>query len=116
MARWADGEPAAVEIPTGRGCVRHVAVLFDPASDITLREPFRRFAAAMLEPCGGARSARRLDDSTLERLAGGGRLAGADALRASAAESSGLTPWLLILGALLLLAELAARRAVGGHQ
>jgi hypothetical protein len=113
VARWADGEPAAVETPIGAGCVRDVAVLVDPASDVTLREPFRRFAAALLEPCGGARSARRIDDSSLARLAGAGPLAAAKDLRATEAGTSPATPWLLVLGALLLLVELAARRAIG---
>ena len=113
VARWADGEPAAVETQSGRGCVRDVAVLFDPASDVTLREPFRRFAAALLEPCGGARSSHRVADATLTQLAGSGRLAAADAFRATQASTSPATPWLLIVGALLLLIELAARRAIG---
>ena len=114
IARWADGEVAATEIRAGDGCIRDVGVLVDPASDITLRAPFRRFASALVAPCGGARSARQVDDLTLTRLAGTGRLAAASALRASAA--SALTPWLLIAGAALLLVELAARRAVGGGQ
>jgi hypothetical protein len=116
IARWADGEPAAIETTTGGGCVRDVAILFDPVSDVTLRAPFRRFAAALLAPCGGERSARRLDDSTLAQLAGTGHLAAADALGVGQGGASAWTPWLLIVGALLLLAELAARRAVGQRQ
>lgn len=114
VARWADGEPAAVETQTGLGCVRDVAVLFDPVSDVTLREPFRQFAAALLEPCGGARSSHRVTGATLTQLAGSGRLAAAGAFRATEASASPATPWLLIVGALLLLVELAARRAMGG--
>lgn len=116
IARWADGEIAATETATGGGCMRDVSVLVDPASDITLRAPFRRFAAALLAPCGGARSARRADDSTLARLAGTGRLAAANALRANVGSATAWTPWLLIAGALLLLVELAVRRAVGQRQ
>jgi hypothetical protein len=113
IARWADGETAATETATGGGCLRDVSVLVDPASDITLRAPFRRFAAALLAPCGGARSARRVDDSTLARLAGTGRLAAAKAIRANAGSATAWTPWLLVAGAVLLLVELAVRRAVG---
>ncbi len=113
IARWADGEIAATETATGGGCMRDVSVLVDPASDITLRAPFRRFASALLAPCGGVRSARRVDDSTLARLAGAGRLAAANALRANVGSPTASTPWLLIAGALLLLVELAVRRAVG---
>jgi hypothetical protein len=116
IARWADGEPAAIETRTGGGCVRDVGLLFDPVSDVTLRGPFRRFAAALLEPCGGARSPRRLDDSTLAQLAGTGHLAAADVLGVGQIGSSAWTPWLLIVGALLLLVELAARRAIGQRE
>lgn len=113
VARWSDGEPAAIETPTGGGCVRHVAVLFDPESDVTLREPFRRFATALLAPCGGARSTRRVTDSALVRISGSGPLAAAGAFRATEGNASPVTPWLLAAGALLLLVELAARRAIG---
>lgn len=113
IARWADGEIAATEVPSGGGCIRDVSVLVDPASDITLRVPFRRFATALLGPCGGARSARRADDSTLSRLAGTGRLAAVSAFRANGRSASAWTPWLLVAGAALLLVELGVRRAVG---
>lgn len=114
IARWVDGEPAAIETDAGQGCVRDVALLVDPASDLTLRQPFRRFVAALLAPCGGAPSARRLDDSTLVRLAGAGPLASSAAFRGGD-ESSSWTPWLLLIGALLLLAELAARRTAANR-
>ncbi|HTJ22926.1 MAG TPA: BatA domain-containing protein [Gemmatimonadaceae bacterium] len=113
IARWADGDIAANEVQTGGGCIRDVSVLVDPASDITLRAPFRRFASALLAPCGGARSARRVDDSTLAGLAGSGRLAAVSAFRANGGSLSAWTPWLLVAGAVLLLVELAVRRAVG---
>ncbi|HSQ32422.1 MAG TPA: hypothetical protein VLN49_21345 [Gemmatimonadaceae bacterium] len=113
IARWVDGEIAAIEVMTGGGCIRDVSVLVDPASDITLRAPFRRFASALLAPCGGARSARRVDDSTLAHLAGSGRLAAVSAFRANGGSVSAWTPWLLVAGAVLLLVELAVRRAVG---
>ena len=116
IARWADGEVAAIEIRTGDGCIRDVGVLVDPASDITLRAPFRRFASALVAPCGGARSARRADDVTLTRLAGTGKLAAARTVRANGSAASAWTPWLGIAGAVLLLVELAVRRAVGGGQ
>jgi len=110
IARWADGEPAAVERAFGAGCVRDVAVLVDPASDVTLRAPFRDFARALLGPCGGTRAFGSADSVTLSRLAGTGPLAAARLFRVAASESSRFTPWLLLLGAGLLLAELGLRR------
>ena len=110
VARWADGEPAAVEHAVGDGCIRDVAVLVDDASDVTLRAPFRRFAAELVGPCGGQRSARPLSEERVAALVGSGGLASARALTDGKTVSSRWTPWLLALAALLLVAELAARR------
>ena len=113
LARWVDGEPAAVEHSIGRGCIRDVGIVFDPASDITLRAPFRQFVARLLEPCGGIRRTERADSAVIAALAGGSelpRFAPATALRDRTTESSSRTPWLLGLGALLLIIELVVRR------
>jgi hypothetical protein len=111
IARWADGEPAAVERVFGSGCIRDVAVVVDPASDVTLRAPFRDFSRALLAPCGGTRSFAPIDSAALSQLAGAGPLAVARNFRGAADEASRFTPWLLALGALLLLAELGLRRS-----
>jgi len=110
VARWADGEAAAVERAVGDGCIRDVAVLIDDASDVTLRAPFRRFASELVGPCGGPRSARSLSEEHVASLIGGGGLASARALSDGKTVWSRWTPWLLALAALLLVAELAARR------
>jgi len=113
LARWVDGEPAAVEHSIGRGCIRDVGIVFDPASDITLRAPFRQFVARLLEPCGGIRRTERADSAVIAALAGGSelpRFAPATALRDRTTESSSRTPWLLGLGALLLIIEVVVRR------
>jgi len=110
IARWADGEPAAVERGFASGCIRDVAVIVDPASDVTLHTPFQNFSRAFLQPCGGARVFAPADSATLSKLAGAGPLAAARSFKSAADESSRFTPWLLALGALLLLAELALRR------
>ena len=111
IARWADGEPAAVERALGAGCIRDVAVVIDPASDVALRGPFRDFSRALLAPCGGARAFGAADSTTLSTLAGVGPLAAARGFRGATDEASRFTPWLLALGALLLLVELAMRRS-----
>jgi hypothetical protein len=111
IARWADGEPAAVEQRVGAGCIRDVSVLIDQASDVTLRVPFRRFVEGLLVPCGGARMTVPVKAATVATLAGGPGLAAANALRDPAAVASPWTSWLLALGALLLVAELALRRS-----
>ena len=111
IARWADGEPAAVERTIGNGCIRDVAIVFDPASDVTLRSSFRDFVRPLLEPCGGSRTAVALDSATVAGFAGTGKLASGDELRDRASETSRWTPWLLFAVAALLTLELALRRS-----
>jgi hypothetical protein len=111
IARWADGEPAAVEQSAGRGCIRHVAILIDESSDLTLRENFRSFASELLAPCDGRRATASLDSATIARLAGSGSLASSLRLRDTATETSRWTPWLLVAAAFALIAELSVRRA-----
>jgi hypothetical protein len=110
VARWADGSVAAVERATGDGCIRDVGVLLDEASDITLRAPFRRFVAALLAPCGGVRDFTPVDSAKLAAFAGRGPLALTTAVRDHGRRSSRWSVWLLLLGAALLIVELAARR------
>jgi hypothetical protein len=110
IARWIDGEPAAAERPLGDGCVRDVAILVDPASDLTLRPAFRSFLQGLLTPCGGARSSTPLPAGILDSLRGVGPLVPSSVLRDPHETTSSWTAWLLAVGALLLIVELAARR------
>jgi len=111
VARWSDGEPAAVEHRIGDGCIRDVGVLLDDASDVALRTPFRAFARALVAPCGGVRDTRPLDAAALRALAGSGPLAPASMFRTGIITSSRWTPWLLLLSAILLLAEWSLRKS-----
>jgi hypothetical protein len=110
IARWADGEPAAVELATGGGCTRDVAVLIDETSDLTLHRPFAGFARALLAPCGGMVDLAPVDGAMLSRLGGGSSLLPAALVRDRLTGESPWTPWLLAVAALLLIAELAVRR------
>jgi hypothetical protein len=110
IARWIDGEPAAVERATGAGCVRDVAILVDPAGDLPLRPAFREFLQSLLTPCGGPRAFAPLARGTLDSLAGTGPLVPASAVRDPHERSSPWTAWLLGAGALLLIVELGPRR------
>jgi hypothetical protein len=109
VARWADGEPAAAERAVGRGCVRDVAVPLPVAGDVALRESTRRFLAAIVESCGGARDLAPLDSASLDVLRGPAALASARAMDATGPERETLAVWLLASAALLLLAELFVR-------
>jgi hypothetical protein len=112
IARWVDGEPAAVEQPLGAGCLRAVGIAFDEHSDIALRAPFRRLLRALTGPCralpgGGA----AMSTAELDSLRGhGGSVVEARALRRGDTRRSPWTPWLLAAGALLLILEMAVRR------
>ena len=109
VARWADGAPAAVESPLGRGCVRTISVGLPVAGDITLQPAFASLAQSLLAPCEGANSAAPASDSVAKLFARSGAAATAAALR-STDERSPLAPWLLAAALLLLGGELFLRR------
>lgn len=111
VARWADGEPAAVESVVGAGCIRDVGILVDESSDLTLRESFRSMAYELLAPCEGRRAITPLDAASVASLAGTGPLASSTSLRDRGTETSRWSPWLLVAAALALIAELSVRRA-----
>ena len=105
LARWEDGAPAVVERTLGRGCLREVGVRTPFAGDVQLGTAWRAFDAALGAPCG---SPRFEVDSAWTRPA---RSVAPLAVRVSSV--SPWAPWLLALGALLLAAELFARRRRG---
>ena len=110
VARWVDGEPAAVEQALGRGCVRDVSLLVDESSDLTLRAAFRSLAYELLAPCQDRRVGAPLDSTVMAAIAGRGSLAPSTNLRDKTTEKSRWTPWLLVAAALALIAELSVRR------
>jgi hypothetical protein len=110
VARWADGEPAAIERATGRGCVREVGVTVPQVGDVALRAPFGAFLAALTGPCHAANAGALLDDAAVRRLAGSGPLLAARTLVAAESRRDPLARWLLAGAILLLLLELPLRR------
>lgn len=109
VARWRDGAVAAVESPLGEGCVRRVGVGLPLAGDVTLRAPFERFLAVMVEPCGGARGAA-VSDSVAQRFGGGTQAASATRLAAGASADPRITALLMTLALAALAAEWMIRR------
>ncbi len=110
VARWVDGEPAAVEWQQGSGCVRSVSVPVNPVGDLSLSSGFVRFAGAMTRPCIGRESQPGVPQAELSLLAGRGGLASRDAFTPRDDVRSTLAPWLLGLGLLAAIAELLVRR------
>ena len=109
VARWADGSPAAIERPLGRGCVRTIGVGVPAAGDITLQPSFTAVARALFAPCEAARVFAPAPDSTVVRFSRAGPAAAAAAVR-SPDETTPLSPWLIGGALVLLAAELLVRR------
>lgn len=110
QARWRDGTPAVVEDTLGAGCIRHVGVGLPLAGDLTLREPFVRFLARMVAPCG-VETGAVLSDSSLAVFAANARgtsVAASLLVTATSAETR-LAAWLLVAALCLLLGEWALR-------
>lgn len=113
LARWSDGDPAAIERP-GQGtgsCERSIAIPVDSTGDLTLRPPFVRLAARLAGPCiAMGAGATGTSASVVRLVAGTGALARASAFPPGPAAHSSIAPWLLALAGLLALLELIVRR------
>ena len=111
VARWVDGEPAAVERVVGEGCIRDVALPVPERGDLVLRPAFGRLVRALAAPCGAVASiGPGLGEDELAALAGEGPLATQEAIARAERVRLPLVPWLLGLALLLALLELWARR------
>jgi aerotolerance regulator-like protein len=111
VARWIDGEPAAIERPRGDGCIRDVAILVPAAGDLVLRPEFGRLAAALLAPCGSpATISTTLTTTDIALLEGSGGLLPARRVAAAAEDAEPIVPWLLGAAIGLALIEVVARR------
>ena len=110
VARWIDGEAAAVEFAGTSACTRSVAVPVTPAGDLVIRRDFVRFASALSGDCISITSARPADAPELARLAGNGGLVPREAFPSRADVTSDLAPWLIALAAVLAVVELFVRR------
>lgn len=117
VARWADGEPAAIEVPHGAGCIRTVMVGVPARGDLVLQPRFTRLAAVLTGRCGGPVQAGALDSSRLASLAGQPatwRAAGSALPRPEVIRST-LAPWLFAAALGFALAALVVQRRVAGH-
>lgn len=109
VARWVDGEPAAVEWTSGEGCIRSVAVPVIAAGDLVIRDDFVRFVAALTGECSG-RALEPMTPAAIATLIGTGGMAPHDAFRPRTDVRSSLAPWLLALATAAAIAELIVRR------
>jgi hypothetical protein len=110
IARWIDGEPAAIETATASGCSRSVAIPVNPVGDLVIRNDFVKLVAALSRDCI-SRSARILVPvANVDRLKGQGPLAARDAFQPRGDVRSDLAPWLIGLAIAAAIAELFVRR------
>lgn len=118
IARWSDGDPAAIEraVPGAATCERSIAIPVDSAGDLTLRPSFVRLAARLTGACTTMGAGTASTSSSVARLvAGTGPLARASAFPPGPAARSAIAPWLLAFAGFLALLELIVRRARGAE-
>jgi hypothetical protein len=110
IARWIDGEPAAIEWASGSGCVRSAAIPIASTGDLVLRDDFARFVGALSADCVSKAAMRSADPVRVDRLTGQGGLASRDAFKPRGDVRSTIAPWLLALALAAAVAELFVRR------
>jgi hypothetical protein len=113
LARWADGSPAAVERPLGRGCVREVAIGVPAAGDLPLSPAFQRIVNGLTDACASARfeAGLPLDSGRQAAFVGPAHLASGSALASSRERPTPITSWLLVVALACALLELLLRRS-----
>ena len=110
VARWTDGEPAAIEWTQDKGCVRSVTVSVNPVGDLPLQTSFTRFVREMAGPCVADKIVPTASPAQVASLTGAGGLASRDSFEPRDDVRSALAPWLIGLGLVAALAELFVRR------
>ena len=110
VARWIDGEPAAVEWKSGDGCRRSVSVPVTPIGDLAIRGDFVAFVRAIAGPCLNDLPFVSIGEAGLAMLRGSGGLAPRDAFSPRSDTRSWLAPWLLVLALVCATGELVVRR------
>lgn len=109
VARWIDGEPAAIEWSAGDGCVRSVAIPVTPIGDLAIRGDFVKFVAAVSGGCVGSRFVP-MSAASVAMLAGSGGAAPRESFAPRDDVRSTLAPWLIAVAIAAAAAELLVRR------
>jgi hypothetical protein len=110
IARWIDGEPAAVETATSSGCSRSVTIPVNPIGDLVIRNDFVKLVAALSHDCISRTARVPAPAAEVDKLKGEGALAPRDAFQPRGDVRSDLAPWLLGLAIAAAIAELFVRR------
>jgi hypothetical protein len=113
IARWADGEPAAIERDSAESCRKSTVIPVDSTGDMTLRPTFARFVNALDAACSHVDATR--DTALAAELAGGTpRLASVAEFPVADDLRSPFARWLLIAALALALLEMVLRVARRG--
>ena len=110
VARWIDGEPAAIEKQNGSGCVRSVAVNVPATGDLVLQAGFQRFVAALARDCYDNAFFAPASEEAVTSLAGAGALALRETFKPRGDARSTIAPWLIALAIAAAVAEMWLRR------
>jgi hypothetical protein len=111
IARWADGEPAALEYRHSGGCTRSYGFALPAEGDAILRPQFQRLVASLHASCGEPRDFQPLAASVLDSIRSEGPLAPTALIARDQQRFTPLARWLLLAGLLLAIVEMFARRA-----
>ena len=110
IARWVDGEPAAIERPDASGCIRSVAIPVTSVGDLVIRHDWIRFVASLSGPCASVTSLIPTEPGNVAKLEGKGGLAPREAFQPLTDARSPLAPWLFALALAAAITELFVRR------
>ena len=109
LARWVDGDAAAIERDSGSTCSKSVLIPLDSTGDMLLRPSFVKLRAFLSGPCELAIST---PDATLASIisGGSGKLASAADFPAATDSASPISRWLIAIAIVLALVEMVLRR------
>lgn len=111
IARWVDGEPAALERNVGAGCMREIGFAAPEDGDLPLSSGFLRVLRSLTAPCGAMRRDTALTTRERAALAGSGaEFASLRPVRAGISGVAVLSQALLVLALALLAGEMVVRR------
>jgi len=110
VARWIDGEPAAIEWATDNGCTRSVAVPVTQVGDLIIRNDYRKFASAITGECAVRVATAPATPQRVASLVGAGGFASREAFQPRGDIHSSIAPWLFALAILAAVVELFVRR------
>jgi hypothetical protein len=112
VARWVDGEPAAIERDVNGVCTKSILVPVDSSGDMMLRSDFIAFAGALGAPC---RSERADTIHATLPFDGRGRLASTTEFPVPSGGNSRASFWLLLMAMALAIIEMILRWSADGR-